>query len=80
MKQNNTGVSSNMKKEYDFSNSVKNPYSKKIKKSITIRLDVDTIDYFKKLAQESGMSYQTLINSYLNDCVVNKVKPELVWH
>ena len=38
-----------MRKEYDFSNSIKNPYTKKLKKQVTIRLEKDTIEYFKKL-------------------------------
>ena len=51
-----------MKAEYDFSKSKPNPYIKKLKKQITIRLDIDTIDYFKKIADETGVPYQNLIN------------------
>ena len=58
----------NMRKEYDFSKSIKNPYLRKLKKQISIRIDPDTIDYFKKLADETGIKYQNLINSYLADC------------
>ncbi len=58
-----------MRKEYDFSKSQKNPYAKILKKQITIRIETETIDYFKKLAQESGMPYQNLMNMYLRDCV-----------
>ena len=57
-----------MRKEYDFSNSIKNPYSKYLKKQITLRLGVDVIDYFKKLAEETGIPYQNLINLFLQDC------------
>ena len=69
-----------MRKEYDFSNSIKNPYAKKIKQQITIRIDSDTIDYLKKLAEQNGMPYQSLINSYLSDCAARHVKPQLSWH
>ena len=64
------GVS--MKEEYDFSNGVRNPYVKKLKKQITINIDNDIIDYFKALAETAGIPYQTLINLYLSDCARNK--------
>lgn len=57
-----------MRKEYDFSESVRNPYASRLKKQITIRLDRTTLDYFKKLALESGVAYQNLINFYLSEC------------
>ena len=65
--------------EYDFSNSTKNPYIKRLKKSITIRLEPETVNYFKNLSQESGIPYQTLINLFLSQCAREKKKPELVW-
>jgi len=68
-----------MRKEYDFSNSIKNPYVKKVKKQISIKIETDTISYFKVLAEKVGIPYQTLINSYLTDCAVNHVKPKLEW-
>ena len=68
-----------MKQEYDFSRSVRNPYAKKLKKQISIRLDLETIEYFKKLSGETGIAYQKLINLYLTNCAVNKVRPEIVW-
>lgn len=68
-----------MREEYDFSKSQKNPYVKKLKKQISIRLDIDTIEYFKKLSEETGIPYQNLINTYLADCAAKKRKPELVW-
>lgn len=68
-----------MKDNYDFSKSVKNPYIKKLKKQITLRLDVETIDYFKKQAEETGISYQNLMNLYLRDCVAREKEPEFVW-
>ncbi|MCR5783481.1 MAG: BrnA antitoxin family protein [Clostridia bacterium] len=58
-----------MKDEYDFSNAVRNPYAKKLKKQITINLDDSVIEYFKKQAAITGIPYQTLINLYLADCV-----------
>jgi uncharacterized protein (DUF4415 family) len=68
-----------MRKEYDFSKSRKNPYIRKLKKPISIRIDPDTIDYFKKLAEETGMPYQNLMNHYLADCAAKGLKPALVW-
>ena len=56
-----------MRDEYDFSAARKNPYAKKLKKQISINLDVDTIDYFKALASQTGVPYQTLINLSLSD-------------
>ena len=66
-----------MKEEYDFSQSIKNPYVKKIKKQVTIRLEDEVINYFKKLAEETGIPYQSLINLYLQDCVKMQRKPSL---
>jgi uncharacterized DUF497 family protein len=57
-----------MRDNYDFTDSVKNPYTKKLKKQVTIRLDEDTISYFKELAEDKGLPYQSLINLYLRDC------------
>ncbi len=70
-----------MKKEYDLSNmeSRRNPYAKRLKKQITIRMGVDVLDYFKTLAKETGIPYQNLINSYLRDCVVTQKKPSMKW-
>lgn len=68
-----------MRKEYDFSNSVKNPYAKKVKKQISIKIEEDTIEYFKELAKKVGIPYQNLINSYLTDCAVKHVEPKLKW-
>ena len=57
-----------MREEYDFSNARKNPYTKKLKKQITINIDSDTIQFFKDMSSSSGIPYQTLINLYLSDC------------
>ena len=70
-----------MKKEYDFGKmkSRKNPYAQRLKKSVTIRMDSDVIDFFKHMAEESGIAYQTLINFYLQDCMQNERKIEISW-
>ena len=70
-----------MRKEYDFSKlkARRNPYAKRLKKQITIRMGVDIIDYFKDLAKETGIPYQKLINMYLHSCVVEKKRPVLEW-
>lgn len=57
-----------MRNEYDFSNGKPNPYAKRLKKQITIRIEEPTIEYFKGLAEEMDLPYQTLINLYLRDC------------
>ncbi len=68
-----------MRKEYDFSDSTKNPYLRKLKKQISIRLDVDAIEYFKELSIKTGIPYQNLINLYLSDCASRKLQPEIMW-
>ena len=68
-----------MRDEYDFSNGIKNPYVKQQKISITIRLDKEAVDYFKKLSAEINIPYQTLINSYLKDCAAKHRQPMLAW-
>lgn len=68
-----------MRKEYDFSKVVKNPYTDKTKRLISILLDNENIDYFKKLSLELNVPYQTLIDSYLSDCVAKKLKPKTNW-
>ena len=57
-----------MKKEYDFSDSIKNPYAKQLKKQVSLRLGIDVIKYFKALAIETSIPYQNLINLYLKEC------------
>ena len=56
-----------------------NPYAKKLKKQVTIRLEEDVVDYFKALAEETDIPYQTLINLYLKDCMKAQRKPSLEW-
>jgi predicted DNA binding CopG/RHH family protein len=68
-----------MKKSYDFSQGKRNPYAKKLKKQITIRLDENTLDYFKNLADELGIPYQTLMNLYLGECAQTGKRPSMRW-
>jgi len=71
-----------MKKEYDLSKlqSRKNPYASKLKKPVTIRLSEDIIGYFKEMAIESDVPYQSLINLYLRDCVLHHRKVDISWN
>jgi len=70
-----------MKKEYDLSKmkSRRNPYARRLKKQVTIRLGVDIIDHFKAMAEETGIPYQNLINLYLRDCVQSNRKLRMKW-
>lgn len=70
-----------MRDEYNINelNPRKNPYASKLKKQITINIDVSTIDYFKSLADTKGIPYQTLINLYLKDCAEQKRQPQMSW-
>ncbi len=68
-----------MRDEYDFSEGVRNPYAKQPKAAVTIRLDKSTVDYFKRLAEQVNIPYQTLINSYLADCAARKLTPSVTW-
>lgn len=68
-----------MRKEYDFSKARKNPYASLLKKQVTIRLDGETIKYFKQLAADAGIPYQTLINLYLRDCAASGRKLAIEW-
>ena len=68
-----------MRDHYDFSNGIKNPYADRLKKQITIRLDDQVIEYFKKMAEETGMPYQNIINYYLLDCVKEKKHLEVAF-
>ena len=70
-----------MRKHYDSSKMKggKNPYAKHLKQPVTMRLDRDTVAYFKSMAAETGIPYQTLINLYLRDCAVNDRKLKMEW-
>ena len=69
-----------MRREYNFSKmkGARNPYAK-MKKAVGINLSAEVIDYFKKLAAENGIPYQTLIDLYLRDCVKKKRRPKFDW-
>ena len=68
-----------MRKQYDFSSSRKNPYAAQLKKPVTIRLDQDSISYFKSMSEETGIPYQSLINLYLKECASSGKKLSLAW-
>ena len=68
-----------MRQQYDFSKAKKNPYAAKLKRPVTIRLDDSTVRYFKELAGELDIPYQTLINLYLRDCAANERKLSMKW-
>jgi uncharacterized protein (DUF4415 family) len=70
-----------MREHYDFSKmkARKNPYVKAIKQPVTIRLDRDTVTYFKSMAEKTGLPYQNLINLYLRDCAINHREPSVQW-
>lgn len=70
-----------MRDEYDFSKMKgrKNPYTKYLKQPITIRLDRDALAYFRSLAEETGIPYQSLINLYLRDCAMRRRKLKMNW-
>jgi uncharacterized protein (DUF4415 family) len=68
-----------MRKEYNFANAKPNTYIKKLRKQISIRLDIDTIEFFKMKAKETGITYQNLINLYLTDCAVHSKNIKIIW-
>ena len=70
-----------MKAEYDLSKmkSRRNPYAAKLKKPVSMRLSEDVVDYFKGMANEAGVPYQSLINLYLRDCVMKHRKVQIAW-
>lgn len=70
-----------MRDKYELSKmkGKRNPYAKRLKQPVTMRLDQDTVSYFKVMADETGVPYQTLINLYLRDCAVNERKLAMEW-
>ena len=68
-----------MRKQYDFTKAHKNPYAAQLKKQITIRLDEDSIGYFKSISEQVGIPYLSLINLYLRDCAAHQRKLDLSW-
>jgi uncharacterized protein (DUF4415 family) len=70
-----------MRAHYDFSKmkARKNPYLRLLKQPVTIRLDRDTVAYFKAMSAKTGLPYQNLINLYLRDCAVHHRELSLQW-
>lgn len=68
-----------MRKHSEFPKARPNPYARLLKKQITLRLDEPTVDYFKGLAQETAIPYQTLINLYLRECAASRKQLHLTW-
>ncbi len=68
-----------MRKSYNFKSGKKNPYASRLKKQVTIRLEEGTVEYFKDLAEETGIPYQTLINLYLRDCALSGKRLDIAW-
>lgn len=70
-----------MKKEYDLSKmkSRQNPYAKMLKKQVTLRMSPEVVEYFKKMADETHIPYQSLINLYLMECSASKRKLDMKW-
>jgi predicted DNA binding CopG/RHH family protein len=69
-----------MRDHYDFSKAKRNPYARRLKKQITIRMDIPTLGYFRDLSTEVGIPYQTLINLYLSECARLQKRPSLEWN
>ena len=68
-----------MRDRYDFSSSTPSPYAKRTKQQVTIRLDPEAVEYFKSMAAENGIPYQSLINLYLRDCATSHRRLRLEW-
>ena len=68
-----------MRKEYDFSQGRPNPFARRLRRPVTIRLELDTLGYFLTLARETALPYQTLINLYLRDCATSRRRLSLRW-
>ena len=72
-------MADDMRAEYDFSQARTNPYTGRLKRQVPMRVDVDTIAYFKALSKQNGVPYQTLINMYLADCAANERELVVSW-
>ncbi len=70
-----------MKPHYELikAQGLKNPYANQLLQQITLQLDKETVAYFKSLAEEMGIPYQSLINLYLRDCAQNRKKLRIKW-
>jgi uncharacterized DUF497 family protein len=73
------GTNNTMKKNYDFSKAVKNPYAKRLKRQLTLQVDADTLAYFQDMAKEIAIPYQTLMNMYLRECADSRKRLRLHW-
>jgi predicted DNA binding CopG/RHH family protein len=71
-----------MREHYDFSKMKvrRNPYTRMLKQPVTIRLDRETITYFKTMAVKTGLPYQNLINLYLRDCALHHRELCMQWN
>jgi predicted DNA binding CopG/RHH family protein len=67
-----------MKKNYDFSKAIKNPYAKKLKKTICINISESVIAYFKALSEKTDIPYQVLINMFLAQAKAEKMEPRFI--
>ena len=68
-----------MRKEYDFTGAKPNPYAKKLQKQVSVRMDFDTVEFFKKKAEETGIPYQSLMRLYLADCASRSKNINITW-
>ncbi len=70
-----------MKDEFDFSpmRRRQNPYAAKLTRRVTLRLSEDVVSYFKAMADEAGVRYQSLINLYLRDCLAQNRRVQINW-
>lgn len=68
-----------MRKEYDFSEAKKNPFAAQLNKQITIRLDEESIGYFKAISRDAGIPHQSIISLYLRDCAAKQLKLNSYW-
>jgi len=67
-----------MKKNYDFSKARRGPVIRtpRGKTRITIRIDDDVLEWFRKLAHAAGGgSYQTMMNRALREHMEGQVEP-----
>jgi uncharacterized protein (DUF4415 family) len=55
------------------------PYSRRIKRPVTLRLEESVITCFRRLSRELGLPYQTLNNLYLRDCASKRTRPRSDW-
>lgn len=70
-----------MRAHYDFARMKgrKNPCVRRLKQSVTIRLDRDAVAHFRRLAAKTCLPYQSLINLYLRDCALRGRRLSLKW-